>query len=179
MRTLKMTILGTGLLQMKFELFCVSYLYFLGHYNQHSQSQITMYRKVIFFSWGGKILHKVELLMIILLSVSFDSLITLSIGGLNMVLCSSMNDIFNNNLGTNCGSTWPSMDNFIQSFLLETPQHGDVVETNCDETFLSFYWLCMAALIWKTWPQHIASSDCILILFIDTKVVDRSLKFDF
>ena len=39
---------------------------------QHSQLHMTFYQEVVFCSWGGIILHKVWLLIIVLFSVSHD-----------------------------------------------------------------------------------------------------------
>ena len=52
---------------------------------QHSQPHTTLYWEVILFSWGGKILHKFESLIITLLSVLLTSLIPPSSGGLTML----------------------------------------------------------------------------------------------
>ena len=59
---------------------------------KHSQPQITLYRSVILFSWGGKMLHSVESLIMILLSASLASLSPPSYGGLTKILLSSMNN---------------------------------------------------------------------------------------
>ena len=81
---------------------------------KQSQPQLTFYLSVIFLSWGGNILRKVESLIMMLYSASLSSLVTPSSGGLAILLCSSLTNNFNNNFVTNCGSAWPSIDNFIQ-----------------------------------------------------------------
>ena len=43
-------------------------------YMQHSQSHMIFYRELIFLSWGGRILHKVEPLVMVLLSAHLASL---------------------------------------------------------------------------------------------------------
>ena len=62
---------------------------------QHSQPHITLYWPVIFFSWGGKMLRKVESLMMVLLSTYIDTLSTTSDGGLTMLLCSYLTYAYN------------------------------------------------------------------------------------
>ena len=69
---------------------------------QHSQPHMTFYREVVFLSWGGRILRKVESPMIILLPVSIASFSPPSPGGINMLLCSYLTETFNNNFGTYC-----------------------------------------------------------------------------
>ena len=93
---------------------------------QHSQPHITLYWEVIFFSWCGKILRKFELLMMILFSAYLASLSPPSSGGLTILLCSSLTNTWNDNLRTNCGSTWPSMDKLIQSLGI-----GDTTNWGC------------------------------------------------
>ena len=85
-------------------------------YMQQSQLHINLYWEVIFFSWDGKTLRKVESLIVVLFSAYLDSLSPPSSSGITMILCSYLTDTCNNNLGTNFVSTWPSIDNFIQSF---------------------------------------------------------------
>ena len=83
-------------------------------YMQHSHPHIALYWEVIFLSWGGDILRKVEAMIMILSSLSLDYLIPPYTGVLTMLLCSSLTNTFNNNFGTNCGSAWPSIDNLRQ-----------------------------------------------------------------
>ena len=71
-----------------------------------------MYLEVIFFSWGGKFLRNIESLMMLLLSASFAYLRPPSSGGLTTLLCIYLTNTWHNNLGTNCGTTWPSMNNY-------------------------------------------------------------------
>ena len=72
---------------------------------QHSQPHITLYQETIFFSWGVKMLRKAESLMMILLYASLASLSTPSFGGLTMLLHSSLNNTYNDNVRANGGST--------------------------------------------------------------------------
>ena len=102
---------------------------------KHSQSHINVYQEVIFFSWGGKSLHKVELLMILLLSASIASLRTPSYGWLNMLLCSSMENNCNKNVVTNCGTLDRQCIIWYNNLILETPQPEDVVESNYNDIF--------------------------------------------
>ena len=59
---------------------------------QNSQQDITLYWEVIFFSWGDKMLRKVELLIMILFYESLASLIPHSFFVLTMLLCISQTD---------------------------------------------------------------------------------------
>ena len=67
---------------------------------QHSQQYISLYQEVIFLSWGGRILHKVESLMMILLSASVASLSPSYSVGITRLLQPSHTDTCNNNFGT-------------------------------------------------------------------------------
>ena len=69
---------------------------------QHSQPYITFYWEVILLIWGGNILRKVELLMIVLSSLFLVSFGPSPPGGLTIILCISMNDTYNNNFQSNC-----------------------------------------------------------------------------
>ena len=68
---------------------------------QHSKPHMTLYRNLIILSWGGRILHKYESLMIILLSVYFYSFSLPSSLGLTMLLRSSCTETCNNNFVIN------------------------------------------------------------------------------
>ena len=83
---------------------------------QHSQTHVTLYWSVIFFSWCVKMLRKVESLIVVLLSASLASLGPPSSGGINMLLWSSLTNTWNNNFIDNCVSVCPSIDNFRLSF---------------------------------------------------------------
>ena len=70
---------------------------------KHSQPHIILYRAVIFLSCGGDMLCNIESLMMMFSSDYFSSFSTPSSGGINMILCSSLTDTWNNNFETNCG----------------------------------------------------------------------------
>ena len=72
---------------------------------QHSQTHITLYQEVIFFSWGGKMLRNVESLIMVILSAHIASSITTTYVGLNMLLYISLTDTCNKTFVTNCVST--------------------------------------------------------------------------
>ena len=57
--------------------------------------------------------------MIMLSSVSLAYFSPYYSGALSMILCSSLTDTLNKNFGTNCGSDFPSMDNFRESLDIE------------------------------------------------------------
>ena len=71
---------------------------------QHSQPHIMFYQAVILLTWGGNMLRKVGSLTMILSSESLAYFSTLSSGGINMLVCSSIHDTCNNNFVTNCVS---------------------------------------------------------------------------
>ena len=75
----------------------------LGRYATLATTYILVLGRKICFSLGGKMLHKVESMMMILLSEFFASLSPPSSGGLTIILCSSLTHTYNKNLGTNCG----------------------------------------------------------------------------
>ena len=67
----------------------------------HSQPHIPFYWWVVFISWGGRILCKVESLIMILFSAYIDYFITPSSGGINIILCGSLTETFNNSFVNN------------------------------------------------------------------------------
>ena len=111
---------------------------------KYSQPHITFYWEAIFFSWGGKILRKVESLMMILFSASLDSLSPTSYVGSTILLCIYLTNTFNNNSGTNCGHTWLSIDILDNNLLLGTEQPDDVVKPNCKDIFWPVDWFLNA-----------------------------------
>ena len=83
----------------------------LCHYNndecvlledmQHSQPHMTLYRKILFMCWGGRIFCKVESLIMILFLTSLASLSPPSSDRLTLLLFSSCIETYNNNFGIN------------------------------------------------------------------------------
>ena len=67
---------------------------------QHSQPHMILYQEVVFLSWGGRILRKVESMTMILLSASIYDLNPTSYGVLNMILWTYLTVTCNNNFGT-------------------------------------------------------------------------------
>ena len=115
---------------------------------QHSQPHTTLHQEVLFFIWGVKVPHKVELPMLISLPTSLASLITPYSIGINIIICSSLNDTCNKNFGTNCVSDLPEIDNFRQSFILRNVQPGDVVKSYCKEIFNLLIGFWMYPTLW-------------------------------
>ena len=68
---------------------------------QHSLPHMNVYRDGFFLSWGGRILSKVESVMVILLSVSLAYFVLPSSVRINIRLCSSLAETLNNNSGPN------------------------------------------------------------------------------
>ena len=66
--------------------------------------------------------------MMTLLSAYLSSLSPPYSGVLAMLLCSSLTDTCNGNLGTNCDSNWNSMDYLRQAFAIEKQQPESFVE---------------------------------------------------
>ena len=66
---------------------------------QHSHPHITLYPEVIILSWGGRIFHNVESLIIILLSWSLASFSPPFSGGIPVLLWSSCTETCKNNFG--------------------------------------------------------------------------------
>ena len=80
-------------------------------------------------------LHKVELLMMVLLSEFLASLSPFSSGGLNILLCGYLTNTCNKNMEITMfplDCHWIILDNHL---LLGTEQPEDVVESNCKELF--------------------------------------------
>ena len=76
-----------------------NYEYMLLEDIQHSHPHINLYREVIFFSWGGRILRKVESLMMILFYSPLTYFSLTSAGLPTMLLCSSDTETCNKNFG--------------------------------------------------------------------------------
>ena len=70
-------------------------------YTKHSHPHINLYHEVIFLSWGGRILHKVESLTMILFLAPLDSFWPPASGRLTILLCSSRTETYNSNFGIN------------------------------------------------------------------------------
>ena len=90
---------------------------------------MNLYLEVIFLSWGGRILHKVESLMVILFSGYLAYFSPLSSGGLNMLLFNSIIETYNKNFGKkNCHHQWRCKDNHL---LFKIAQTEDDVGSVC------------------------------------------------
>ena len=94
--------------------------YFFKICNTHTHTWLCIDR--LYFIWGGKILRKVESLMIILLYSSLAYFSRPSSRGLTKLLWSSRTETFNKNFGINCFLELPSTETSIFLIsLLEWP----------------------------------------------------------
>ena len=66
---------------------------------QHLHPHITFYCEIIFLSWGGRILHNIESLMVLILMEYLASFIPHYSGGITMLLCISCTETFNEIFG--------------------------------------------------------------------------------
>ena len=81
---------------------------------QHLHTHVNLWYANILFNWGGRIVHSVKSLMVIILCFSADSFPPTSSGVNIILLWSSLSDTLNNSLGKICFSFWSSIDTLMR-----------------------------------------------------------------
>ena len=119
---------------------------------QNSQPHMKLYWELIFLSCYGRILNKIESLMIILLSASLDFFSPHYSGWIEILLGSSCTKTCYNNFGINLFCSYHKWKHKGNNFLLEIAQSEDGVESNCKYIIWPFDIFCMNMVLYNVWP---------------------------